>query len=331
MSHGQALHASPVPVENIVSIVHRDDIAQAVQTAIDLAGGLDDIEPGQTVFIKPNVVHPFVNGPAITTNTEVIKAIVRICKARGAIVTVGDRSARQYNTTDALDGSGIRSAALEAGADVVYAALRPQEDPGAWVLLQPPRGEETWAHLGGVLAMRRIIEADHFINVPTCKNHRWAGYSLSMKAHMGSIGDDSRHPLHFTIGQPDRLARDLAIFNQLFEPRLNIIDAWDSLINGGPEGVGTDAVTVPSRLILAGRDRLALDAMAFSVIKLGRSRTPIPEPDQVAPFNDSHTPWTMPQITYGIEFGLGASSPAEVVLRFDNVADEAALTAVFQS
>lgn len=321
---------APVPAgPNAVAIVHREEIEAAVRRAVALAGGLADIQRGQTVFIKPNVVHPFVLEPGITTNPEVLAAVVRLVKERGAIAIVGDRSARQFTTSEALDGSGLRRAALDAGADEVYAAPRPSEDPSAWVLLQPPGFEETWAAQGGVLAMRRILEADHFINVPTCKNHRWAGFSLSMKAHMGSIGDDSRAPLHFMIGEPERLGRDLALLNQLFAPRLNLLDAWDTLVNGGPEGVGTDGVRYPSRLIVAGRDRLAVDAIGVSIIKLGRSRSVIPEPDQVSQHLDTTAPWAMPQIRHGIERGLGMASPAEAELRFDDVADADALEAIF--
>lgn len=318
---------------NVVGIAHREEIEAAVQAAVALAGGLSDIRSGQVVFIKPNVVHPFISGPAITTNPEVLAAVVRMVKARGATVVVGDRSARQFDTTTALDGSGLRQAALDAGADEVYAAPRPVEDPSAWVLVQPPGYEETWAQMGGVLAMRKIVEADHFINVPTCKNHRWAAHSLSMKAHMGSIGDNSRDPIHYAIGEPERLGRDIALLNQIFEPRLNIIDAWDVLANGGPEGVGPDAVRYPARLIMASRDRIALDAAAVSLIKLARSRSDIPMPDEVSAFLDRTSPWAMPQIVHGIALGLGVASPLEAELRFDGVGGEDVdeLEAIFTS
>lgn len=314
---------------NVVGVAHREEIEAAVAAAVALVGGLSDIRSGQVVFIKPNVVHPFITGPAITTNPGVLAAVVRLVKARGATVIVGDRSARQFETADALEGSGLRRAALDAGADEVYAAPRPAEDPSAWVLMQPPGFEETWAAQGGILAMRRIVEADHFINVPTCKDHRWAAHSLSMKAHLGSIGDDSRDPIHYTIGQPERVGRDIALLNQLFAPRLNIIDAWDVLANGGPEGVGPDVVRYPARLILASRDRIALDAAGVSLIKLARARSDIPMRDEVSAFLDASSPWAMPQIVHGIALGLGVASPLEAELRFDGVADADELAAIF--
>src|SRR4029453_17661185 len=114
---------------------------------------------------------------------------------------VGDRSARQVGPSEPVfRATGLTTAMLAAGADEVYPAPRPSEDPSAWVLVKPPRYEETWSGPGGILAMRKIVEADHLIDVPVCKNHRWAAFSLSMKNFIGAIGDDSRDLLHFNVG-----------------------------------------------------------------------------------------------------------------------------------
>ncbi len=119
---------------------------------------------------------------------------------------------------------------------------------------------------GGILAMRKILEADHFIDLPVCKNHRWAAISLSMKNLIGAIGDESRDPIHYTEGDADRISRDIAILNGAFRPLISIVDARAALINGGPEGVGADRVTVNPGLIFASRDRVALDAAAIEAV-----------------------------------------------------------------
>ena len=49
--------AVPIPEGmSAVAIVHREAIGDAVRRAIALAGGIDEIQPGQAVFIKPNAV-----------------------------------------------------------------------------------------------------------------------------------------------------------------------------------------------------------------------------------------------------------------------------------
>jgi uncharacterized protein (DUF362 family) len=316
-----------------VAIVGATDVESAVRRAIALAGGIDAIGAGQTVFIKPNAVHGYVAGfPGVITGFEVLGAVVRIVKERGARVIVGDRSARQVGTSESVfQMSGLRAAMLAAGADEVYPAPRPSDDPSAWVLVQPPRYEETWSGAGGILAMRKIVEADHLINVPVCKNHRWAAFSLSMKNFIGAIGDDSRDPLHFRVGDADRLSRDIALLNQSFRPLICVLDALTALVNGGPEGVGADRVVTTPRLVMASRDRVALDAAGISLIKHELTRTPVPTPDEMHAYTTTTRAWSSHQIRHAIERGLGVGSPADVELRFESVAAAAEIEAIYRA
>lgn len=320
-----------------VAIVHRTNVDEAVARAAELAGGLEKIQAGQTVFIKINGVSDRAIGtPGIRTSNELIAAVVKLVKTRnpGRIV-VGDRSARQFpNTAQVFQNAGIEQAALDAGADEVYAAPSPVDDPDAWLLMQPSDYETSWSAAGGILCMRRIIEADHLINVPTCKNHRYALFSLSMKNFMGAIGDSSRDPIHFTdsvAGSFGPIGRDLAILNQPFAPLLNILDASTALINGGPQGDGVDAVRASPGLVLASRDRIALDAAGVSLLKLELGRTDVPQPDASHETLLSTNPWSFPQIVEAGMRGIGATSAADVELAFDDVADEAALEAIFRA
>jgi uncharacterized protein (DUF362 family) len=321
------------PGRSAVAIVGASDVERAVRRAIELAGGIDEIGAGQTVFIKPNAVHGSVAGmPGVITGFEVLGAVVRLVKERGARVIVGDRSARQVGTSESVFRmSGLTTAMLAAGADEVYPAPRPIDDPSAWVLVQPPRYQETWAAAGGILAMRKILEADHLIDVPVCKNHRWAAFSLAMKNFIGAIGDDSRDPLHFRVGDADRLGRDIAILNQAFRPLVCVLDALTAVVNGGPEGVGPDRVATTPRLVMASRDRVALDAAGISLIKHQLARTAVPAPDVLHSYTTTTPAWSSHQIRHAIERGLGASGPADVQLRFDSVAIAAELEAMYRA
>jgi len=321
----------------VVAIVHRESLDDAVARAVELAGGLDAIQPGQSVFIKLNGVSDRAVGtPGIRTSNEMIAAVIKLVKTRnpGRII-VGDRSARQFPDTAAVfRNAGIEEAALAAGADEVYAAPTPEADPDAWLLLQPESYETSWSAAGGILCMRRIIEADHLINVPTCKNHRYALFSLSMKNFIGAIGDSSRDPLHFgdsIAGSFGPIGRDIAILNVPFQPLLNILDASVALINGGPQGDSADAVRTTPGLVLASRDRVALDAAGVSLIKLHLGRTDVPQPDASHDTLMSTNAWALPQIVEGGMRGLGVSSAADVDLAFDDVADEAEIEALFRA
>jgi uncharacterized protein (DUF362 family) len=268
----------------------------------------------------------------VITGFEVLAALVRLMKERGARVIVGDRSARQVGPSEPVFRfSGLTDAMLAAGADEVYPAPRPSDDPGAWVLVQPPGYEETWSAPGGILAMRKIVEADHLIDVPVCKNHRWAAFSLSMKNFIGAIGDESRDPLHFRVGDADRLSRDIAILNQSFQPLICVLDALTAVVNGGPEGVGIDRVATNPRLVMASRDRVALDAAGISLIKHELRGAAVPLPDAMHAYNTATRAWSSHQIRHAIERGLGVSGSASVELRFESVAIAAELEAIYRA
>ncbi len=328
-----ATATTPPARRSLLSVVGGRDLDGRVRRAVELAGGLDEIKTGDTVFIKPNAVYTALGTTGVITSLEVLSAVIRLVKEYGpGRIIVGDRSARQVPDQDfVLENSGMKAAALAAGADEVYQAPDPVVDPDAWVLLQPPNFGETWSASGGVPAMRKIIEADHLINVPVCKNHRWAGYSLSMKNFIGAVGDSARDVMHYTIGDPERLSRDISLLNQIFSPLMSILDATTCLINGGPEGLATDAVRVDRGHVLASRDRIALDAGGATLIKLGLEQTPVSVPDQVHDLALRTRAWDYPQIRHGIAVGLGVGGEDLVEILFDGVDDSAEIEAVYRA
>jgi uncharacterized protein (DUF362 family) len=323
--------------KTVVAVVKKGNVEEAVMRAIELAGGLGDIQEGQTVFIKPNAVNDRALGmTGIRTSNEVLAAVVKAVKARKpGKITVGDRSARTFpDTARILMASGMRDAALAAGADEVYAAKSPADAPEEWLLLQPPMYEVTWQDAGGLYAMRKILESDHLINVPTCKNHHYALYSLSMKAFMGGIGDSTRDPIHFRDsvgGNFNAIGRDLAILNQMFKPTMNIIDATTALVNGGPEGDGANAVRVPAGMVFASKDRIAVDAAAVSLMQVLLETANVPMPDAANAALKRDPAWKMPQVANGIERGIGVNSANLVELMFDGVDQAADIEAKFRA
>lgn len=318
--------AMPPSGKVTVGIVKNANIDMAVARAVELAGGIDEIKPGQTVFIKPNAVNDRVVGmPGIRTSNEVLAAVVKLVKMRnpGKII-VGDRSARSFPNTDMiLTETGMREAAMMAGADEVYGAKSPAEAPDEWMLLKPPMWEVSWQAAGGIYAMKKILEADHLINVPTCKNHQNALYSLSMKAFMGGIGDSSRNSVHIS-NDFNAIGKDLAIMNQMFHPLMNIIDATCALINGGPQGDRADAVRTMPGIVFASKDRVAVDTAAVSLMQLELDTAMVSMPDPANATLKRNPAWKMPQVVNGIDRGIGVSSADMVELKFDGV-DRAAM------
>jgi len=307
---------------SVAIVDERAGTEEAVRRAIEAAGGLDAIEPGDSVFIKPNAVGVIDNSRAFVTRNSVLAAVIRIVRERDpGWIVVGDRSARLFSSPIVFDQTGMGATALAAGADEVYPAPRPSEDPEAWVLLQPPAWEETWFAQGGVLVLRRVLEADHLIEVPVAKNHRWAGFSLSMKNLIGIVGDDSRDVMHYTEDDADRLSRDIVILNQTVEPLMTVIDAGAAIVNGGPEGAFSDGVITEPGLILAGSDRVALDALGAALLQHELAGVEVPEPDAMHALLRDTPSWELPQIVHALDLGLSpvTVTHADVRLHWDGV------------
>ena len=328
--------SSPSSGKIKVAAVRRTDRAEAIALAVRLAGGIDEIQAGQTVFIKPNAVSDrMVGTPGIRTPNETLTEVIKLVKARnpGRII-VGDRSARSFNTMTVFQNAGITAAAMAAGADEVFAAPSPTQAPDEWMLLKPKGYEMTWNGAGGILAMRKVLEADHLINLPICKNHRFALHSLSMKNFIGTIGDSSRDVLHYaesTLGNFETICRDIAVLNQMFEPLISIMDATTALINGGPQGDGSDAVRTTPGIFMASKNRIALDALGISLIRLELGRTNVPQPDASHAMLMNAKPFALPQLSHGAMLGLGPANATDVELIFDDVPDAMALEMIYRS
>ena len=129
------------------------------------------------------------------------------------------------------------------------------------------------------------------------------------------------------------LSRDgIAILNQMFHPLMSVLDGWDALISGGPDGgvLGPDGAWTTPRLIFASRDRIALDAAGVSMLKLELSRNTPPANDQAyRHLVGTDGPWSLPQFVHGIERGIGIPGPERARLLFDDVADAAEIARIF--
>jgi len=78
------------PVVSVVKIKD-DNIALAVEEAIELLGGIDEVtRDKQRIMLKPNLVS---SDPRCTTNPEVVRALAMLMKDAGKEVWIGEGSA----------------------------------------------------------------------------------------------------------------------------------------------------------------------------------------------------------------------------------------------
>jgi uncharacterized protein (DUF362 family) len=236
-------------------IAKGEDPAALVRAAVDALGGMKRfISRGDVVAIKPNIGWARVPAQAANTNPDVVRETVRLAFEAGAKrVVVSDVSLNDAQRS--FDLSGIRLAALSAGAEV----LLPQE--------RFFRERQ----LGGEMLRRwpvylPLTEADKVINLPVMKHHNLSIATGAMKNWYGLLGGN-RSQLHQNIHLS---IADLATF---MRPTLTILDAYRVLFRNGPQG-GSFRDVVLRKQVVASIDQVAADA--YGVTLLGRKATELP-------------------------------------------------------
>jgi uncharacterized protein (DUF362 family) len=272
---------------SLVSVVGGRDVKTMVREAVFRIGGFERIGVrGKAVLVKPNVVAG--RKQPTTTNPEVVRAVVGLLYEEGAArVYVGDMSAMMRLPTKAnMEKTGIRQAAEEAGAEVLYF-----EDHG-WVRVALPEGR----HLREVDVSEWIFRVDRVVNLPVIKTHRSARYSICLKNFVGATHFKQR-PYLVDRRHWEEVVAEL---NMAYSPDLNIVDGTTIMVSGGPwEGKAAD-----TDLVIASGDRVAADVVGLGIIRSFGLWPEVASPGV----------WQQGQIRRAVEAGLGAKSPEEIKL-----------------
>jgi uncharacterized protein (DUF362 family) len=270
-----------------VSIVRGRTLAGMTRDALDAIGGIGSVvQPGETVFIKPNFgaagmvnYNPVERGDC--TKPEVVLTVAEECLRAGAAhVTIGDAGqVDAYSWADLvmLDGSSnMADAALAlarsyGGDDKITLACLNADSP-AWDAVRSP-----YSGLGEILVSSHVTRVDRIISVPVIKTHRWCRITASLKNFMGVTpasvygrGMNWRTVIHDAPGGLHQTFID--VVNGL-QPDLTIIDGSVCVEGNGPHampGYWGDTVDMKERLgdwlILASRDLVAADATVARLI-----------------------------------------------------------------
>ncbi len=236
-----------------------DAHAAAVRAAIDRAGGLDFVKRGDRVLLKVNTnsgdLFPY------STSPTTVRLVARALIAAGATVTVGDRSFwGDSDTAGNLEANGIAGATRDAGAKLAVF-----DDDVEWVEIDP----QLVPHWKPPFRLPRLaVDADHVINLACLKTHFIAGVTLGLKNWLGLVhATDRKRPGNLRTHDPDLIHHQIADVHRALAPRLTVIDGYRALIAGGPTRRDGSPATADLHLVLAGRDRVALDIEAIAVLQ----------------------------------------------------------------
>jgi len=281
------------PAPGRVALVKTPDRAEGVRRALELL----DLNPvqGKNVFLKPNFnsADPFPG----STHNDTLAALIENLRRMGAgQLTIGDRSG-MGDTRAVMRSKGIFAMAEELGLEtLVFDELGPEE----WEMFQPEGSH--WRR--GFAVPRPVLAFESIVQTCCLKTHRYGGhFTLSLKNSVGLAakripgeGYNYMNELHGSRHQ----RRMIAEINLAYQPDLILLDGMEAFVDGGP----ARGSKVAPGVILAGTDRVAIDAVGVAILRyFGTTR-------EVA----SGPIFGQEQIARAVELGLGVQGPEGIEL-----------------
>ncbi len=243
----------PASAGPTVAIVRGDDPDAMVARAIELIGGLEEIvSDGDRVAIKPNLTYYYPDRGKVggmTTDVRVVAGLVKaLQKTADCRITIAESSGRKAEWMFKVYGYGKLAEA--AGLELVDL-----DDAERRIVKSPREGrKKTYA------LPETTMSADVMINVPVLKTHQLTGISIGMKNYYGLL-PKVRDRVHRGAyhQQADEVLSDVAT---LQKTDLVLVDGLIGMEGQGP----LEGKPVEMNLVIAGRDMVAVDAVAAAVM-----------------------------------------------------------------
>lgn len=261
-----------------VSVIRCDsysenDVYEAIRKGIDLLGGISEfVKPGERIVLKPNILIGSNPDKSVTTHPEVFKAIGKLLKEAGVVVSYGDSSGVGKSEPN-LKRAGIKKAGDELGFSVA------DFDSGRTVSHKEALLVKQFTIANGVL------DGDGLISLPKLKTHGLVRFTGAVKNQFGCIPGLLKGQFHARLPDPFDFATMLVDINTLIKPRLYIMDGISAMEGNGPRSGKAKALNV----LLISADPVALDATACRIIDLDPGIVPTSEPGERAGLGTYHS------------------------------------------
>jgi uncharacterized protein (DUF362 family) len=258
-------------------------------------GGFPDLT-GQTVLLKPNLnsgdPYPY------STNPAVVVEVIRMVREKGASrVIVADRSNPSYTTLDAMSRSGITAAVNALGLPAGTVDMIDLNNETTQAVTPIPAQATHWTSAFTTYKLLLDGTVNYIVNLPTCKHHGLANFTMSLKAWMGIHIQANRNTAHSDLG--NRLPE----FHLGVREKFIIMDATKVCLTGGPNPGGQQAS--PNIVVASRNDNVANDVTGLAILRYYLAQASITNTQ----LNGSApTPWNQPQILRAIAIGLGITS-----------------------
>ena len=282
-----------------VALVSTRDRGEGVRQAVNLLE-LKSMRD-KHVILKPNFnsAHPTPG----STHNDTLRSMVLALQQMGAKqITLAERSGPGDSTRTVMEKKGIFRLAREIGFDILNLE---EVGPEGWSKIEPK--ESHWSQ--GFLFPRIYLEAESIVQTCCLKTHAYGGhFTLSLKNTVGLVPRVGYFYMEELHSSP-YLRQMIAEINTAYSPDLVVLDGVEAFVDGGP----AHGTRVDAGVMLAGSDRVAIDAVGVAILRLlgttpEVSRGPIFEQEQIA---------------RAAELGLGVSSANQIRLVTGDAESEA--------
>jgi len=274
-----------------IAFVKTQDRADGVRRAVDLLG----VNPvgGKCVFLKPNF-NSADPAPG-STHPAILRALILKLQGMGAAaISLGDRSG-MGNTREVMRSIGVFDLAEELRFETVVFDELGAED---WVMIQP---QDSHWEVGFPFA-RPCLEAEALVQTCCLKTHQYGGhFTMSLKNSVGMVGKiipGNNHNFMEELHASQHQRAMIAEINIAYTPALIVLDGVEAFVSQGP----ANGKRVTSEVVLAGTDRIAIDAVGVALLRHFGNKTHVAE----GPIFQQN------QIARAVELGLGIDGPEKI-------------------
>jgi len=228
------------------------EVADAVRQAVE-ALGVEIASGGEKVLLKPNLIEALPPEAAATTHPEVVRALVRLFKEKGAQVFIGDSSrfGNVGNTTRAFEVCGMTRMAEEEGVELVNLeadhVMKEAEERDILQKIYPAKSLEAF---------------DRIISIPKLKTHMLMKFSGAAKNLVGCVPGGGKALAHAIGNAPMKFARMVVALTRVLKPTLSVMDGVWGMEGNGPVYGSVRKLGV----ILASENPFAMDWVGSGMI-----------------------------------------------------------------
>ena len=268
-----------------ISLVRTSDRESGIKKAIELLG-INPVE-GKDILLKPNF-NTADQYPGSTHNDTLINLILQLKRMGAKGITIGERSGPP-NTSAVLSQKNIYAVCRDMGVKLINFEELAEEE---WVKVKPEGSH--WRN--GFYVAKPVMDSECIVSTCCLKTHGYGGvFTMSLKLSVGVTHKKNMTELHSSFLSMRKM---IAEINQAYRPSLIILDGMEAFADGGPmEGLRKRA-----EVIIAGTDRIAIDAVGLAVLKeIGSNKAIM-----------GKKIFEQEQIARAVQLGLGVTGPGGI-------------------